>query len=99
MKYLAAVLLVLGLSAPTLAQWKYPATKTVDASDVYFGNTYKDRYRWLENLRDKDVEGWFKAQAELTDAAMERIPGRKALTDEWMALDRLRPATYADITY
>src|SRR5262249_22894555 len=23
--------------------------------------------RWLENLKDKDVEAWFKAQAEMTD--------------------------------
>jgi prolyl oligopeptidase len=98
MKYLAFTLL-LGLSMPCLAQWKYPATKTVDASDEYFGTTYKDPYRWLEDLKDKDVEAWFKQQAELTDATLAKIPGRAALAQEWMALDKLRPAAYGDITY
>ena len=44
------------------ADWQYPATKTVDAEDTYFGNTYKDPYRWLENLKDKEVEAWFNSR-------------------------------------
>ena len=56
------------------AQWQYPATKTVDAADTYFGHTYKDPYRWLENLQDKEVAAWFKAQAELTDRLLAKIP-------------------------
>jgi prolyl oligopeptidase len=82
-----------------LAEWHYPETKTVDASDVYFGTTYKDPYRWLENLKDKDVEAWFKAQAELTDKLLARIPGRDALVEEWIALDKLKPASYSSISY
>ncbi len=81
------------------AQWEYPATKTVDASDTYFGKTYKDPYRWLENMKDTDVEAWFKAQAELTDGLLAKIPGRDALAEEWMALDKLKPAAYRAITY
>jgi prolyl oligopeptidase len=81
------------------AQWNYPTTKTVDASDTYFGKTYHDPYRWLENLKDKDVDDWFKAQARLTDDLLAKIPGRDALVQEWLALDKLRPAAYADITY
>jgi prolyl oligopeptidase len=61
--------------------------------------TYKDPYRWLENLKDKDVEAWFKAQAELTDKLLARIPGRDALVEEWMALDKLKPASYSSISY
>ena len=49
--------------------------KTVEASDTYFGKTYHDPYRWLENLKDKEVEAWFKAQGELTDGRPARIPG------------------------
>src|SRR5215831_10078544 len=58
------------------AEWQYPATKTVDTRDTYFGRTYKDPYRWLENLKDKEVEAWFKAQAESTDKLLAKIPGR-----------------------
>ncbi len=81
------------------APWSYPPTKTVDATDTYFGKTYKDPYRWLENLKDKDVETWFKAQADLTDGLLAKIPARDALANEWMALDKLKPASYSQITY
>src|SRR3981189_1784488 len=90
-------LLVVGTCA--LAQTKYPPTRTVDASDTYFGKTYKDPYRWLEDLKDKDVEAWFKAQADLTDGQLAKIPGREELVNEWMALDKLKPASYSSINY
>lgn len=87
------------LALPCLAQWNYPPTRTVDASDTYFGVTYNDPYRWLENLKDKDVQAWFKAQAELTDDTLAKIPGRDALVQEWTALDKLKPASYSEISY
>jgi prolyl oligopeptidase len=97
-KFLFLVLPVL-VATPGHAQWKYPPTKTVDASDTYFGKTYNDPYRWLENLKDTDVEAWFKAQAELTDGLLAKIPGRDALVQEWLALDKLKPADYSAIRY
>jgi prolyl oligopeptidase len=93
---LIAILAVL-LQAP--ARWSYPPAKTTDATDTYFGRSYKDSYRWLENLKDKDVEAWFKAQADLTDGLLAKIPARDPLADEWMALDKLKPASYSQITY
>ena len=81
------------------AQLNYPPSKLVDASDVYFGKTYYDPYRWLENLKDKEVQAWYKAQAELTDDLLAKIPGRDALAQEWMALDKLRPVVYSGIAY
>lgn len=96
-KFVLVVLTVLG-GMPCHAQWKYPPTKTVEASDTYFGKTYKDPYRWLENMKDPDVEAWFKVQGELTDGLLAKIPGRDALAEEWMALDKLKPAEYGAIT-
>src|SRR6476660_5784590 len=81
------------------SQWTYPPTKTVEASDTYFGRTYKDPYRWLEDRKNKDVEAWFKAQADLTDALLAKIPARDALANEWMTLDKLKPASYSAITF
>lgn len=93
----------LGLSllmiTPVFGQVNYPQTKRVDASDTYFGQKYTDPYRWLENLKDKEVEAWFKAQADLTDRLLEKIPGGEALAQEWMALDKLRPASYSSFSY
>ncbi len=85
------------VAVPGHAQWNYPPTKTVDASDTYFGTTYYDPYRWLENLKDPAVEDWFKAQAKLTDDLLVKIPGRDALVQEWLALDKHRPQVYSDI--
>jgi prolyl oligopeptidase len=87
------------LASPAYAQIKYPPTKTVDASDTYFGKTYKDPYRWLENLKDEAVKVWFKAQAEVTDGLLGKIPARDALAQEWMDLDKLQPARYTGIQY
>src|SRR5208337_4229386 len=81
------------------AQWGYPPTKTVDSTDTYFGKTYSDPYRWLEDMKETNVIAWFKAQAELTDDVLAKIPGRDALLREWLALDKLKPASYSDITY
>jgi len=98
-RILPSVALLLAILAPASAQWSYPPAKTTGASDIYFGKTYKDPYRWLENLKDQDVEAWFKAQAQLTDSVLAKIPARDALANEWMALDKLKPATYSQITY
>jgi prolyl oligopeptidase len=99
MKRFAGFALSLVMAVPCLAQWHYPPSKTVDAADTYFGKTYKDPYRWLETLKDKDVEAWFKAQAELTDGVLAKIPARDALAREWMELDKLKPASYSSIAY
>ena len=99
MKRQVFIALAVSLGFAAHAQWEYPATRTVDASDTYFGKTYKDPYRWLENLKDTEVEAWFKAQAELTDRLLAKIPARDALAEEWMALDKLKPASYTSITY
>ena len=56
------------------AQWNYPPTRTVDVTDTYFGKTYADPYRWLENTKDKEVVDWFKAQAIVTDNVLDKIP-------------------------
>lgn len=85
--------------SPAPAQWNYPTARTVDASDTYFGKTYKDPYRWLENLKDKSVEDWFKSEATLTDKLLATIPAREALAQEWMNLDKLKPASYSGIAY
>jgi prolyl oligopeptidase len=98
MRSFAFVTLLL-LAAPSYAQWSYPSTKTVDATDTYFGKTYKDPYRWLENLKESAVEAWFKAQAQLTDDALAKIPARDKLAAEWLALDKLQPARYSAIQY
>jgi prolyl oligopeptidase len=90
---------MLALALCASAQFAYPPTRTVDARDTYFGKTYEDRYRWLENLKQPSVETWFKSQASLTDDLLGRIPARDKLAEEWMQLDKLQPARYRSIGF
>lgn len=58
-------------------KWEYPVTKTVHHTENYFGQTASDPYRWLENLKDPEVNDWFHKQAAYTNAVLAAIPGQK----------------------
>ncbi|HEY4874909.1 MAG TPA: prolyl oligopeptidase family serine peptidase [Puia sp.] len=75
----------------SFAQYNYPATKTVDSSNTYFGVNYKDPYRWLENFKDSAVVIWFRQQADLSNSILNKISGRDELIAEWKMLDKLQP--------
>ncbi len=67
------------------AQYNYPFTKTVDSSDTYFGVSYKDPYRWLENLKDTNVLQWFKQQTDFADAATAKLAGTDSFISRFLA--------------
>ena len=71
------------------AQIKYPYTRTVDSSDTWHGITIKDPYRWLENLKDPEVDKWFKDQSALTDYELSKMPLVDDLYKEMVALDSI----------
>jgi prolyl oligopeptidase len=71
----------------------------VDSSNIYFGKTYKDPYRWLENMKSPAVETWFKQEAELTNSVLRTIPGRDELIEEWKNLDKLEQPRYSNLVY
>lgn len=76
MKKFIAILLAVFIFQFLTAQYQYPATKTVDSSDTWFGVTYKNPYRWLENFKDPAVVGWFKDQADFSDSVLNKLSGR-----------------------
>lgn len=45
----------------------------------YFGTSVVDPYRYMENLKDPEVQAWMKAQAAYTRQVLDRIPGRDGL--------------------
>src|SRR5204863_3958817 len=57
-----------------------------------------DNFRWLEDLKNKDVQDWFKVQHDYTNSWLDKIPGRDALFEDFKKLDALRPATISDIS-
>jgi prolyl oligopeptidase len=87
------------ISASALAQWHYPTPPTSSASDVWFGKRYEDPYRPLENLKDPKIAAWFKAEAQLTDSTIAKIPGRDALVREWLSMDSRTPPRYQEFQF
>ncbi|HEY5124395.1 MAG TPA: prolyl oligopeptidase family serine peptidase [Ignavibacteria bacterium] len=99
MKKTILLLFISLCSINTFAQWNYPATKTVDISDTYFGVTYKDPYRWLENVKEPEVSDWYKQQADYTNYILNQISGRDELIAEWTMLSKLIPPRYSSQDY
>src|SRR5215467_6553060 len=60
---------------------KYPAARQDSHVDDYHGEKVADPYRWMEELDSPETKAWVKAEAELTDSYLEKIPARKALKE------------------
>jgi prolyl oligopeptidase len=67
----------------------YPASRTVDASDVFFGVTANDPYRWLEDGKSPEVQSWLTAQNNLARSYLDALPGREALKKRFAQLFRI----------
>jgi len=65
---------------PSLTAPRYPFTRKDNVVDVQFGERVADPYRWLENdvRRDAEVADWVRRQSAVTDAYLQRLPGRDA---------------------
>lgn len=65
----------------------YPATKTTEQKDIFFGTQVSDPYRWLENDMAEDTKDWVQRQNKVTQAYLSQIPYRdaikKRLTELW----------------
>jgi prolyl oligopeptidase len=71
--FLCGSLLLLAATT-TMAQFDYPETKKIEHTDNYHGTIVFDPYRWLEDDRSEETAAWVKAQNELTDAYLDKIP-------------------------
>ncbi len=60
-------------------------------ADVYHGTTIEDPYRYMENLKDPEVQAWIRGQAEACTAALKSIPGRDLLRTRIKELDAGAP--------
>ena len=58
---------------------KYPPTKKVDTTDIYFGTKVADPYRWLEDNRSEETKAWVKAENKVTQDYLSKIPMREKI--------------------
>ena len=64
----------------------YPTTRKVDQTDVYFGNSVSDPYRWLEDDNSAETKAWVTAQNALTFDYLAKIPFRAQTLERIKAL-------------
>ena len=71
------VLATCAIPAALQAQSGPPPTERQDVTEVFFGQTVTDPYRWLENWHEAKAADWLKAQDTYTRSALTAIPGRE----------------------
>jgi prolyl oligopeptidase len=57
----------------------YPDAATVDTVRTYFGVDVPEPYAWLENDTSAETEAWVKAENEITQNYLAKIPFREKL--------------------
>jgi prolyl oligopeptidase len=65
--------------ADTLAPPALPVARVEPVTDTHFGETVTDRYRWMENDKDRDWLHFLKGQNDHARAVLENLPGRDTL--------------------
>ena len=72
-----------------------PVAPVRPVTNDYFGTKVVDPYRYMENLKDPEVQAWMKAQNDTTRAALASIPGRQPLLARIRELDQSVPKVQA----
>ncbi len=88
---------------PGAFKGKYPTTKKVDQTDVFFSTSVSDPYRWLEDDMSAETKSWVTTQNEVTNGYMSQIPFRsrikERLTTLWNYEKFGAPYKEGDYTY
>jgi prolyl oligopeptidase len=82
-------LLVLLLASQMMAfAQTQPVAPVKIVTDEYFGQKIDDPYRYLEDLKDPDVDQWFKGQGDYTRGVLDKIQGRDQLLAKFKEFDK-----------
>lgn len=73
---------MLFLATLALAQPSPPVAPVRNVADSYFGTTVDDPYRYMEDIKNPEVEAWLKGQADYTKAVLGKIPQRDEILKE-----------------
>ena len=68
-----------------------PMAPVRPVTDDYYGTKLVDPYRYMENLKDREVQEWMKGQNDYARAVLARIPGRERLMTRIRELDQSVP--------
>ena len=84
---------------PSGAPTKPPVAQVRPVTDDYFGTKIIDNYRYMENLKDPEVQEWFKNQNDFTRATLASIPGREKLLARLQEISQSVPVLVANVRF
>lgn len=76
---------------PSAAPSAPPMAPVRAVTDDYHGTKVVDPYRYMEDLKDPEVQAWFKGQNDYTRAVLASLPGRAQLLLRIRELDQSVP--------
>ncbi len=85
------------LATIALAQPAPPVAPVRNVTDVYFGTSVDDPYRYMEDMKNPEVAAWLKAQADYTKAVLAKIPQRDAILKEVTTFGDAAPARVTSV--
>ena len=88
--FVAALALV--CASALFAQLAPPVAPVKPVEDEYFGTKLTDPYRYMEDLKSDEVQGWMKGQADFATSTLRKIPGREQFLARMLELDASVPA-------
>ncbi len=77
--------------SPSSTPTSPPVAPVKPITDTYYGTNVVDPYRYMENLKDPQVETWIKAQNEYTRGVLASISGREPLLARIRTFDETVP--------
>ena len=100
MRWTAGVLALASISTVAGAQaLQYPAARVSDHTDVYFGTTVADPYRWMEDVDSPEVKQWVDAENQVTQSFLSDVPQRAKIHARLMELNDYERFTAPDSTH
>lgn len=98
--YATRVLVVFVLSAGLVrtASPQIPETLVRVVTENFHGKEIGDPYRWLENLKDPEVQTWLKAQNEHTRRTLDALPDHSRILGRIRDLDSKAPPQLFNIS-
>lgn len=61
------------------ATMEYPIVKKEKIEESFFGKTFADPYRWMEDEKNPELEKWIESQKKLTKEYLENINDRETI--------------------
>jgi len=97
--FLSWTLLLVFYSFPAeKVKYQYPETKKIKVVENLHGIEVIDNYRWLEDLKNPEVQAWIDKQDKLSREFLENLPQRKWAIDRFSYFNQIYTMYFSEKT-